>query len=129
MSGLEVTAVVDRGAYRLDVELAVAAGETVAVLGPSGAGKSTLLDVIAGLAGVTSGHVRVGGRELTSPRQVVAPQRRRGRSLPHSLRATGPFRAALPGPSASARAPIDASSASNVGATSGRAFTQPITCP
>ena len=76
MSGLEVKAVVDRGAYRLDVELAVAAGETVAVLGPSGAGKSTLLDAIAGLAGVTEGHVRVGGRELTSPRQVVAPQRR-----------------------------------------------------
>ncbi|WP_454170918.1 sulfate/molybdate ABC transporter ATP-binding protein [Microbacterium maritypicum] len=76
MSGLEVRAVVDRGAYRLDVELAVGVGETVAVLGPSGAGKSTLLDVIAGLAGVTSGHVRVGGRELTSPRQVVAPQRR-----------------------------------------------------
>lgn len=76
MTALDVRAVVDRGAYRLDAALDVAAGETVAVLGPSGAGKSTLLDAIAGLTGIDDGYVRVAGRELTSPRHVVAPQHR-----------------------------------------------------
>lgn len=40
-----------------EVDLAVAAGETVAVLGPSGSGKSTLLRVIAGLETPDAGSV------------------------------------------------------------------------
>lgn len=49
----------------LDVRLAVAPGQVLAVLGPNGAGKSTVLHVIAGLVRPDSGLVRVGERVLT----------------------------------------------------------------
>ena len=47
------------------VDLAVRAGESVAVVGPSGSGKSTLLNLMGGLDRPTSGSVKVAGRELT----------------------------------------------------------------
>jgi sn-glycerol 3-phosphate transport system ATP-binding protein len=40
-------------------------GELLVVLGPSGCGKSTALRLIAGLETVSSGHVRIGDREVT----------------------------------------------------------------
>jgi branched-chain amino acid transport system ATP-binding protein len=43
----------------------VAPGEIVALLGPNGAGKSTLVKAAAGLVPVWSGHVRLGGRDIT----------------------------------------------------------------
>src|SRR5262245_32071317 len=46
------------------IELSVAAGEMLAVKGKSGSGKSTLLHLIGGLDSATSGHIRVGGREV-----------------------------------------------------------------
>ena len=68
---------VDRGAFRLDVRLRVAHGETVAIMGPSAAGKSTLLHAIGGLVRPTSGSVRVGGREVSGPAGEL-PVNRRG---------------------------------------------------
>ncbi|WP_374971507.1 ABC transporter ATP-binding protein [Terrabacter sp. BE26] len=47
------------------VSLAVAPGETVAVVGPSGCGKSTLLGCLAGLDEPDGGTVRVGGQRLS----------------------------------------------------------------
>jgi len=47
------------------VDLDVAAGESVAILGPSGAGKSTLLSLLAGLDLPTDGAVWINGQELT----------------------------------------------------------------
>jgi multiple sugar transport system ATP-binding protein len=49
-----------------DIDLEIADGEFIAMVGPSGCGKSTLLNCIAGLEGVSSGEVRIGGRVVTS---------------------------------------------------------------
>jgi subfamily B ATP-binding cassette protein MsbA len=46
------------------VQLEVKAGEVVAVVGPSGAGKSTLLSLLPRFYDVTSGAVRIDGRDV-----------------------------------------------------------------
>jgi putative ABC transport system ATP-binding protein len=46
------------------VDLAVTAGEVIAVLGPSGSGKSTLLHCLAGLTTPDAGEVQYDGRRL-----------------------------------------------------------------
>ncbi|MCX4867330.1 ATP-binding cassette domain-containing protein [Streptomyces sp. NBC_00257] len=55
------------------VTLAVAPGETVALMGRNGAGKSTLLATLVGMVEPTSGTVLVGGRtpHRTQPREMV----------------------------------------------------------
>jgi lipoprotein-releasing system ATP-binding protein len=47
-----------------DLELAVSAGEMIAVVGASGVGKSTLLHVLGGLDAVDGGTVAINGTEL-----------------------------------------------------------------
>src|SRR5262245_48419063 len=47
------------------IELAVSAGELVAILGSSGCGKTTLLRTIAGFQKATAGKVRTFGRDIT----------------------------------------------------------------
>jgi putative ABC transport system ATP-binding protein len=48
-----------------DLNLAVGAGEFLALMGPSGSGKTTLLNLIAGIDRPTSGVIRVGGQDLS----------------------------------------------------------------
>lgn len=48
-----------------DLELAVPAGERLAIVGMSGSGKSTLLAILAGLDQPTAGHIELLGRDLT----------------------------------------------------------------
>jgi len=53
------------------VSFSVKQGEFVSILGPSGCGKSTLLMMIAGLEGITSGRIQVGGRPIVKPRTEI----------------------------------------------------------
>jgi ABC-type sugar transport system ATPase subunit len=55
-----------------DVSLDVADGEFAVFVGPSGCGKSTLLRSIAGLEGISSGTISIGGTDVTR----VAPSDR-----------------------------------------------------
>jgi putative ABC transport system ATP-binding protein len=64
--GKQVTSPEGRLTILEGVSLAVAAGETVAVVGASGAGKSTLLALLAGLDEPTAGTVRLEGIELSA---------------------------------------------------------------
>ena len=47
------------------IDLAIERGEFVVFVGPSGCGKSTLLRMIAGLEDVTSGAIRIDGKDVT----------------------------------------------------------------
>ncbi len=58
-----------------EIDLAIAAGEVVAVMGRNGAGKTTLLRAIAGLHAPTAGTVSVGGAEPSVGHSVaLCPQ-------------------------------------------------------
>lgn len=50
-----------------DINLAVTAGEFVAIVGYSGAGKTTLINLIAGLIRPDSGSVEINGQPITGP--------------------------------------------------------------
>jgi putative ABC transport system ATP-binding protein len=67
---LEVSKSYRRGSYRLpvltNINLAIEAGDFLALMGPSGSGKTTLLNLIAGLDQADEGAIRVGGVEITS---------------------------------------------------------------
>jgi putative ABC transport system ATP-binding protein len=47
-----------------DIDFALSAGQTAAIVGASGSGKSTLLSIIAGLDTPTRGTVRLGGEDI-----------------------------------------------------------------
>jgi thiamine transport system ATP-binding protein len=60
----------DRVVFRYDdmtmqFDLAVEAGEGLAIVGPSGGGKSTLLNLIAGFETPDSGRIRIAGVDVT----------------------------------------------------------------
>ena len=51
-----------------DVSFSVAEGESFGLVGESGSGKSTILRAICGMAPVTAGTIRIGGKALPTPR-------------------------------------------------------------
>lgn len=79
-----------------DMSLALAGGQSLAILGRNGAGKSTLLATLAGLRPAQRGEVVVGGQVAAEPRQLA---RRRGylAQQQHDAFATSTLEAVLAG--------------------------------
>lgn len=74
---LSARLVVDRGPFRLDLPLDVAAGEVVALLGPNGSGKTTALRALAGLIPLSGGSIDLDGTEIARAGHGLPPERRR----------------------------------------------------
>lgn len=78
-----VTLAFGSGSARVEVlrgvDLAVAAGERLAILGPSGSGKSSLMSVLAGLERASGGRVTVAGADFTALDEDGLARARRGR--------------------------------------------------
>lgn len=64
-----------------EVDLQVAAGETVGLVGGSGAGKSTVARAVAGLVGADRGTIRLDGQDLLGVGRRTARHRRRALHL------------------------------------------------
>ncbi len=58
------------------VSLDITPKERLVIVGPSGCGKTTLLRLIAGLETPDAGEIWIGGRQASSPTQVIPPHMR-----------------------------------------------------
>jgi molybdate transport system ATP-binding protein len=76
--GLEAAFAMDRASFRLELDLSIAPGATIALLGPNGAGKSTAVATIAGLLSIDEGRITLAGTVLDDPGEdVFVPSERR----------------------------------------------------
>jgi molybdate transport system ATP-binding protein len=61
---LTVAGTLERGSFRLAVDITVEPGNVLGVLGPNGAGKTTLLRALAGLTALSAGRITLDGQSL-----------------------------------------------------------------
>jgi iron(III) transport system ATP-binding protein len=59
-----------------ELDLEIGDGEFVSLLGPSGCGKTTTLRLLAGFLQPDGGEIRVGDQVVSSPSELVPPERR-----------------------------------------------------
>ena len=59
-----------------DISFALDSGHIGCILGPSGCGKTTVLRTIAGFQAPSSGLVLLGGKQVSSPKKNLAPEKR-----------------------------------------------------
>ena len=59
------------------ISFTVERGEYVAIMGPSGSGKTTLLNCISTIDNVTSGHIYIGGEDITKIKEKKLAKFRR----------------------------------------------------
>ncbi len=69
------------------VSVALARGEMLGLIGPNGAGKTTMFNMIAGSLRPTSGHIHIGGHDVSRE----GPERRVGRGLGRTFQIPRPF--------------------------------------
>ncbi len=70
---------VDYGTQRAvqDLSINLTPGQIGCLIGPSGCGKTTVLRAIGGFERPTTGRIRLGGRVVSTPDHIVAPEERR----------------------------------------------------
>jgi molybdate transport system ATP-binding protein len=68
---LDTRFALERGSFKLNVDLSFNEGEVVAIMGPNGSGKSTFLHGIAGLLPVTSGSLILDNQTLDEATKEV----------------------------------------------------------
>jgi len=73
VTALTIAGQAHAGALMVDVQVAVAPGETLAVLGPNGAGKTSLLRMLCGLLPLEAGVIRLDGRVLDDADDEFVP--------------------------------------------------------
>jgi molybdate transport system ATP-binding protein len=81
---LSLHGTLQRGTFAANVQLDVAAGETLALVGPNGAGKSSCVQAMAGLLPLAVGELRLGDDLLDAPAagRFVVPEQRHVGYLP-----------------------------------------------
>lgn len=65
--------------FRLDIDLAIEPGSTVALLGPNGSGKTTAVHALAGLLPIDEGRITLGATVFDDPQDgiFIPPEERR----------------------------------------------------